>query len=336
MSERDGDINSRMTDTNNINKNIYSGEDLAIIIPTKDRPQKIVNLLDSLSRQSTQYGRIIVVDGGKSIKNIVAGYSKIIPVEYMECSPPGQIRQKNMALKVLDKRTKLVGYLDDDIVLENGSIEAMIKFINSTAEETAGVSFNIVNSPQYRYSWIKALIGLSAKIQGLVLRSGYNVPILAVNINQKSQWVSGGATVWKKEIVQKFIQKEVSSRWASCEDLIFSYPIGKLFPLYVCADAQVRHEHVYDQAPNKNHRYYGYTETIWRFYFVHMHEELSIASFVVMILATIIGRFVKGIVSVEKRQFEFAIGSINGLRVGFKTIRSGKIFRDVLDEGIPT
>ena len=315
---------------------MYTSEDITFIIPTKDRPEKIKNLLDSLVNQTLKPGRIIIVNGGVSIKSIVTGYSKIIPVEYMECSPPGQIRQKNMALKVLDERTKLVGYLDDDIVLEKDAIEAMIKFINSTAKETAGVSFNIVNSPHYRYSWIKAFIGLSSKTQGLVLRSGYNVPILAVNCNQKTQWVSGGATIWKKGIVQNFIQKEVSSRWASCEDLIFSYPIGKLFPLYVCADARVRHEHVYDQAPNKNHRYYGYTETIWRFYFVQMHEELSVASFVVMILATVIGRFVKGIVSVEKRQFEFAFGSIKGLRVGFKTIRSGKNFRDVLDEGIPT
>jgi len=76
---------------------MYKSEDITFIIPTKDRPEKIINLLDSLVSQSHQVGRILIVDGGKSIKSIVAGYSKLIPVEYMECFPPGQIRQKNMA-----------------------------------------------------------------------------------------------------------------------------------------------------------------------------------------------------------------------------------------------
>jgi glycosyltransferase involved in cell wall biosynthesis len=320
----------------NEDKVIYTSEDITFIIPTKDRPEKIINLLDSLVNQSLKPGKIIIVDGGSSIKSIVTSYSKLIPVEYMKCFPPGQIRQKNMALGVLDEQTKLVGYLDDDIVLEEGSLESMINHFNSIHIDTAAVSFNIVNVEPHKHSLIRGVMGMSSRQQGKVLRSGFNVSIMRIDEDLYPQWVSGGATIWRKEVLQKFTQKEVSSRWASCEDLIFSYPIGKLFPLSVCANARVRHEHIYDQAPNKNHRYYGYTETIWRFHFVQMHEELSIASFVVMILANVIGRFVKGIVSGEKRQIEFALGSIKGLRVGFKTISSGKKIRDVLDEGIST
>ena len=311
---------------------IYTSEDITFIIPTKDRPEKIKNLLDSVVNQTLKPGRIIIVDGGASIKSIVAGYSKIIPAEYMECFPPGQIRQKNMALGVLDERTKLVGYLDDDIVLEEGALESMIKHFNSIHIDTAAVSFNIVNVEPHKHSFIRGIMGMSSRQQGIVLRSGFNVSIMRIDEDLYPQWVSGGATVWRKEILQKFTQKEVSSRWASCEDLIFSYPIGKLYPLSVCANARVRHEHVYDQSPNKSHRYFGYTETIWRFYFVQNHQELSNILFIWMILCTIAGRIALGIIKFERRHLQFALGAITGLRNGLKTVSHNKNILSILDE----
>jgi len=316
----------------NKDQNIYCSEDIAFIIPTKDRPEKIINLLDSLVSQSIQPGRILIVDGGKSIQSIVVGYSKIIPVEYMECSPPGQIRQKNMALRALDKRTKLVGYLDDDIVLEEGALESIIKHYNSIHRDTAAVSFNIVNTQPHKHSFIRGIMGMSSRQQGIVLRSGFNVSVMCIEEDLYPQWVSGGATLWRREILEKFRQQEVSSRWASCEDLIFSYPIGKSFPLSVCANARARHEHVYDQSPNKSHLYFGYTETIWRFYFVQSHNEMSIAMFVWMILCTIAGRTALGILKFEKRHLQFALGAIIGLKNGFITVNRNKNILSILDE----
>ena len=47
-------------------RHIYSAQDVAFIIPTKDRPEKIKNLLDSLARQTVVCSRVIIVDGGES------------------------------------------------------------------------------------------------------------------------------------------------------------------------------------------------------------------------------------------------------------------------------
>ena len=48
------------------NHPVFTAEDLAVIIPTKDRPQKMENILGSLSEQTVTCGRIIVVDGGQT------------------------------------------------------------------------------------------------------------------------------------------------------------------------------------------------------------------------------------------------------------------------------
>ena len=77
-------------------RRIYSGKDLAILVPTKDRLEKIHNLLESIAKQTIPCGRIIVVDSGESVKDVVMHFSDRLPVEYYECYPPGQIRQGKM------------------------------------------------------------------------------------------------------------------------------------------------------------------------------------------------------------------------------------------------
>lgn len=311
---------------------IYTGKDLVIVVPTKDRPEKIHNLLESIANQTTSCGRIIVVDGGYSVKDRVMSFSDRLPVEYFECRPPGQIRQRNMALSKIDERTPLVIYFDDDIVLMPNAFDKMINFWNTCEPETAGVSFNIINAKPDRHSWLKKFIGLSGPEQGRVLRSGRSTPILSVTVDLPTQWLCGGATVWKQDILKKNVNKDRYAKWAIAEDLLFSYPIGKLYPLYVCADAQVRHEHVYDHKIKMKYKYYGRTETLWLFYFVESHKELSRMFFLWMQLATIFARFVMGVASFQSRHFQFAIGQIEGVVTGLITLIRGRDLAALLDE----
>jgi len=310
----------------------YTGEDLAFIIPTKDRPEKLKNLLNSFAIQNEVCGRVIVVDGGKSVRNVVMSFSDRLPVEYYECHPPGQIRQKNLGISLLDNRTPLVGFLDDDIVLEPQALESMVNFWNKCETDTAGVSFNIVNNPPYRHSWARALIGMSSKQRGRVLPSGYNVAITPADEDLKTEWLSGGATVWRNGILKNFTQKEINSRWAICEDIIFSYPIGKKFPLYVCAAAKVRHEHVYDHVTKMKFQYYGRTATLWRFYFVESHIELSRMFFLWMLLGQITARCISGIISFRMSDIQYAIGQIEGAIIGLSALFRGSNLLSFLNE----
>ncbi|MEW6219283.1 MAG: glycosyltransferase [Thermodesulfobacteriota bacterium] len=294
----------------------YTGQDLAFIVPTKDRPQKMRNLLESLVAQQVACARIIVVASGKSIEGLVLSFTDRLPVEYYHCDPPGQIRQRNLGISKLDDRTSLVGSLDDDVVLEEGALAAMLDFWNRCEPETAGVSFNVITNPRYQYSWTKALIGMSSRRQGVVLPSGYNTAISPVESDLRSQWLCGGATVWRQEILTRYTNREVSSRWAIGEDVMFSYPIGKTYPLYVCAAARLRHEHVYDHVSSHKERYYGRTVTLWRLHFAHANEDLSTLACIWMLLGQVLLRLTYGLAYRESAHIHYAAGQLEGLKTG--------------------
>ncbi len=303
-----------------------------MLVPTKDRPHKLRLLLQSLAQQTVRCGRIIIIDGGESVRDTVMSFSDTLPVEHHVCQPPGQIRQRNMGIALLDDSTPLVGSLDDDIVLLPTAVEYMMRFWNTCDPDTAGVSFNIVNLPTERHSWLTGVVGLTGPEQGRVLRSGRNTSILSVPSDLRTQWLCGGATVWKLPILRTFGNRERYAQWAIAEDLLFSYPIGKLYPLYVCADAKVRHEHVFDHKVRMKHVYRGRTETLWRFAFVEAHEELSRASFLWMQLATIIGRMLQGVVSLQWRHIQFALGQIEGVASGLAAVMRGSDVGALLSE----
>lgn len=310
----------------------YSEKDFAFIIPTKDRPIKLAKLLDSFVQQTVQCGRIIIVDGGVSVNDLVIRFSSKLPVEYHACHPPGQIRQRNMAISLLNEGTPLVGFLDDDIVLEPGAIEAIRIFWNRCEEHTAGVSFNIVNNPPARTSWLKCILGLSSRAQGRVLRSGMTTPNSPVQSDLRSQWLCGGATTWKQNILKEHRHNEISTKWAIGEDLLFSYPIGKMYPLYVCADARVRHEHQMDYVSKMRHRFHGRTQTLWLFYFVESNRDLSFVLFLWTLSLRILGRVTMGIITFNKDHLEFALGQIEAAGKGFKAFISGRGIQSILSE----
>ncbi|MCB0406862.1 MAG: glycosyltransferase family 2 protein [Bdellovibrionales bacterium] len=310
----------------------YSGKDVAMVIPTKDRPEKVREFLASVAAQNVRPGLIVFVDSGESIEPIISLFTDQLNIKYYVANQKGQIPQRNQGIATLTSDTPLVAFFDDDIVLEAGAIRAMISYLNELPENTAGVGFNIINMEGLKSNFLLEILGITCTKPGHVLRSGANTPITSIDKNIESHWLCGGATVWKLEIVNQFNHREFSTRWASCEDLIFSYPIGKKYPLFVCADAKVRHEHVYDHTGNQKFYFYGKTETLWRLYFVMSNPELSIFSFLKMILALSVARFILGVAKFRTKHFQFALGQIKGLYLGFLVIFKFKSWTDVLGE----
>lgn len=308
----------------------YTSCQLAVLVPTKDRPVKLRNLLESLAAQSAPVGRIIIIDGGESIGDVVAEFRDRLPVEHHVCRPPGQIRQRNMGMAILDGHTPLVASLDDDIVLEPEAVGRMIEFWNRVEPDTAAVSFNIVNVPGDPQNRLKVLLGLHAPEPGRVLRSGATTSNCSVPHDVRVQWLCGGATVWKLDILRTHSHREIASRWAIAEDLVFSYPIGRQYPLYVCAGSRVRHEHVFDYAVKSAHRFHGRTRTLWLFYFVEANPELSRPAFLRMIALTTLGRIGVGLATLNARHLQFARGQVEGAVTGLIALARGREIADAL------
>ena len=122
---------------------MYELNDIAVIIPTKDRPEKIEKLLKNFSELNENLGKIIIVSSGKDLTNIINKYKNILPLSYYKTSS-GQVHQRNFGISKLDNSTKLVATLDDDVTILKNSFINILNFWKSCDLDTAGIGFNII------------------------------------------------------------------------------------------------------------------------------------------------------------------------------------------------
>jgi len=298
--------------------NQFSSRDICVLTPTKDRPHKIVNLLKSLSEQSDKVGRVIIVGSGQNIEKLVMAYSDKLPVEYYHCEVPGQIRQRKLGVEKLDARTKLVATLDDDIVLEKDTIKNLLFFWNSKDEKTVGVGFNISNMKPHRYSKIRELFFASSKEPAKVLKSGLVTQLTNVAVDIKAEWLNGGTTSWRQDIlVEKIHKRDIDAKWAPCEDLLFSYPIGKEFDLYVCASAKVIHDDILiSELPFSALYYRGKILTYWLLYFVKENKDLSVIAWFIAIFTMATAELLISLAKCKPAYFGSPIGRYVGVWKG--------------------
>ena len=288
----------------------YISKDLAIIIPTKDRPNEIRRLLQSITEMDCEIGRIIVVASGQEINEVVMAFARRLPVEYHR-SDHGQIKQRNVGIAQLDETTRLVATMDDDAVFCRDAVSKMIVFWNCVEPETAGVGFNVINQKGHHHTWLRGFFGVSVPEPGRVLKSGIGTAITNVKESIRSEWLNGGATVWQQEILKTHPHRELRSRWAVCEDLIFSYPLGRKHPLYVCHDAQVEIEDVAMQNETPElYRFRGKSHSLWGLYFVFNNKELSIHSYFRYKIMHLLLVTVQGLIFLDYRKIQWSIGII--------------------------
>ena len=209
--------------------NKYTGQEICVLVPTKDRPEHVARLLKSLVDQVEQVKYIIIVASGKDIKSTIDNFSDDLLIKYYHTSQTGQIRQRNIGISKLDDSTPLVACIDDDIVFDPCAIKEMVRFWNSAPINTGGVGFNIINVSISRPSKLKEILFLGHRKPGRVLLSGISTSISGLDDNIRSQWLTGGTSVWRKDVLVNNRHKEINTKWAITEDLIFSYPYRKSF-----------------------------------------------------------------------------------------------------------
>lgn len=311
----------------------YIAREMAVLVPTKDRPGHVHRLLESLERQVAGAGQIIVVDGGESVEDVVRSFEGRLPVEWHPCLPPGQIRQRKLGLKKLAPYIRLVSLFDDDMVLDPYAIQKMISMWNSVEPETAGIGYNLVNCPKHIYRKHYAAFFMSSPRAGEVLTSGFVTPLGNIDSNIQVQWLGGGYTSWRRSIVTEIAQEEISTRWAVGEDVRFSYPIGKNQPLYVCASAKVQEENLGDYAlPENLAGYQGRKWALAQLYLVSQHKELSTWRCLWMIFGSTLLKFGVGLLRNNKTARKAAYGQFGALLIYLRTRLANNSIKTLLED----
>jgi glycosyltransferase involved in cell wall biosynthesis len=216
-----------------------SAHRIAFVVPTKDRPEDLLRMLASLAQQTRRPDQVIVVDGSDPpVRAVVDG---LLQAEYVRVFPPSLARQRNAGMAQLRGDITLAGYLDDDLVLESDAVQRMLEFWEGAASDVGGAAFTITNNPAPGAMSLKQLFGIDDARPGRVLPSGFASTITPQPSNLETDWLYGGATVWRRGVIESYPYDEWFVGTGFMEDIDFSFSVRARHRLFLVAAARVAH-----------------------------------------------------------------------------------------------
>jgi GT2 family glycosyltransferase len=285
---------------------------LTLIVPTIGRRELLTNLFESIRLQSIRPKEIVVVNGGQASLEGLAGNYPDLSIRCIDSRPPSLTRQRNLGISAVSPGSDFVGFLDDDIVLEKGALEAMAAFWDKADKFVGGVSFNMVSKGFRPATLFERIFQVNAKERGIVLKSGFNSQLCSTEETRQVSWLMGGATIWRKSVVDEYKFNEWFAGYAHCEDVEYSYRVGKRYRLMVLKDARILHFSKPDA--DMQHEYHlGKMHVVNRIYFVALNHDLSLILCYWACLGLCINNIVKWIARLDIRYLKRAGGNIAGL-----------------------
>lgn len=247
---------------------------LAFVVATKDRPDDLKRLLDSLASQTPSPCEIIVVDASNEPVEPVLRNFPSLNFRYVRHLPPCASRQRNVGVRALAPEIELVGFLDDDVILEPGAMAVMAEFWERAGDDVAGASFNFKNpsarsGDRLKRSKAVERLGLYSCRPGGVAPSGWQNILGTIEETAFVDWLCSGAAVWRRRVFEEFKFDEHFDGYSYLEDLDFSYAVSRRFKLAVVAGPGFMH------FPSPRGRLsgtkFGRIESANRLYFVRKH-----------------------------------------------------------------
>ena len=231
---------------------------VSIIIPTRDRPKDLAELLLTVLDQDYPPLEVIIVDDSdectaKQVADLFKSNFKRIDCrfKYVKGSSDGLPAARNIGVKV--SRGDAILFLDDDTLLDKNTVRELATFLENNPK-ALGVQPKILSSTlnmrkdglpvTFENSVYKALmLTYRAKNKQAVRRSGMSIfpndLTEAINVQRLS-----GCCCIKREVFKSLKFDENLKRWGFMEDLDFSYRLYKKYPqsLYAVPNAKVIHK----------------------------------------------------------------------------------------------
>lgn len=288
---------------------MFSAEQIAVLAPTKDRPEKMREMLGSIRQQEAKPAQVVIVATGQNIGFLAQEFSDL-PIDYHHTHIRGQINQRTLGIQKLRPQIELVCLMDDDHYLHPGALQTMLDFWNQNPNHGA-VCFNIMNEPPFRWNFFKFIFGMTANGPGRVTRAGFNTRITHVSKNIPTKWVSGGATVWRRSILNENPYVEWDSGFPENEDLYFSFPLSQKYSYAVCAAALAEHRRI-TMAELKTVEF-GATQIRRRFKLVRRHPYFSVPLAYWASVGQTAENFLRALLNRDAGYFKIGVGNLKGL-----------------------
>lgn len=211
---------------------MVSTNKFTILIPTRNRPLKVTKLLLSICQSEIKPHQVVVVASGDDIYQVVSSFETKLPIKYIYSERPGQIAQKKIGIDSVISEIEWILFLDDDVLLSQSAISTAFKTLQllemTEQEKVLGIGLAIESTSRTNNSSKLAKVFgkffyLYDQKPGVVLRSGQTTSYLDSSKPIYTEWLNG-ISMWRFSACREYLKVEINSKYAACEDLIFSYP----------------------------------------------------------------------------------------------------------------
>ena len=280
---------------------------VGILIPTRNRPTEIVRLLESLTHSTVKPSQIVIVSSGDDISEVLHQFIPSQTITYHHSSVSGQINQKKIGISLLDRNLEWVIFLDDDLLvakkcIEN-ALEGMANYSSQSNRKVIGVGLAI--PPTSRMQLHKSatrLLGRAFLISdakpGKVLKNGHASSYLESPSILGTEWLNG-ASMWRRIEIDEYGANLISTQYAACEDLIFSYPKNMHGDLIFVPSAKVDFQHK-ELTDFENFQVFK-SAALWRLFFISTNQGFSR----ILFLYTQLGRLLYASFKTKDSRFTF-------------------------------
>lgn len=253
----------------------FNYPDYAILVATRNRPEHLKRLLNSISSLKLKPREVIVVASGNSVSNIISE-SKDLTVKYVFTVDAGQVHQKTIGIEKIGPDVQWVLFVNDDITLCADSICHLFEALSSRNLNIVGLGLRELNTnTKKRRHFYKRTRRL-----GTVTKFGSNISYMSIPKISYSSWLNG-ASMWRKDLLSLYHFPYSASKHAMCEDLIFSFRSGKLGKLLFVPNATYYSQYVDDEFQFQADRVISrfISDHYWRIFFIKENPEFSIYLF---------------------------------------------------------
>ena len=289
----------------------------SLIIPTKDRPNKIIKLLKKLSIYKIKFNEILVIDSSRSFySKKVKSYCKKKKYKYFYSKASTSL-QRNIGLKK-SKSNKFIMFMDDDVVFFKDTFKNMNNFIKKNKNDIsiAAFGFNqIENIKENFFEKIKKmkfmeLLNIYPSTPGKVSESGWHSKIINLKEDVIAEWVFTTICIYKKKDIAGFKFDETFSEYSYLEDLDFSLNLKKKNKkIFISSKAKFKHPENIDRSSFN----FGKIEVLNRFKIIIKHK-LSKKLFLIGLMLRFLISLFKSF-TLKIKYFLRAIGNIFGFLI---------------------
>jgi GT2 family glycosyltransferase len=296
----------------------------SIVIPTRNRPQFLEDLLKTINMSAENLIEILIIDSSDSLNNKFD--SNISKIKYIHTKIKSAAIQRNIGIDKVSTEAKFIFFLDDDVLIDADYFGNLIESINeSGAIGASGIAINLNNYSKRKNSTgltglFKKFFLLDSNIEGKLLKSAINIPCKLDSKCQSSlievDWLIGCAA-WRSSAFTTLRFEESFNGQSLGEDLLFSNKAKNLGKIVVNKNVIINHRESDIERPNPYNFY-----KMWVLNRYKISNQLNLSPLNLAFHWANFGTLVMNIVKKQKN-YSVNIRILLGIMSGYKEILKG-------------